>query len=55
MKDKKVEQHIYECPVCGAVVERSVTRGVVCVECNVFMDRVIKSNAFEDTDASMEA
>lgn len=52
---KKVDKHIFECPICDAIVERSGLRGVVCVECNVFMNRVIKSNAFEDTDAIQEA
>jgi len=52
---KKSDKYVFTCPVCGAVEERRERNGVVCTECFVFMDKVIKSNAFEDTDATQEA
>ena len=54
MKDK-TEKFIHKCPSCGVVEERRGAKGAVCTKCYVFMNRVIKSNAFEDTDAVQEA
>ena len=55
MKGKKKPSYVFKCPKCGVVEERRETNGAVCTECYVFMDKVIKSNAFEDTDATQEA
>lgn len=54
MKDK-TEKFVHKCPSCGVVEERRGAKGAVCTKCCVFMNRVIKSNAFEDTDAVQEA